>query len=166
MKHTINQRHCHWSESNPPVIQTSVCWCVCYLWAGLLRCCTNGLCALQKSCGGAACPPPAFSLSSCRKTGSRRAQLPQTAGPPLAAASPSQQTRPAAASCGAATQTSHLHRGWERQHISLWRGPKFSRIGQGMNSAGARLDRVYRHASSSETMVRPNELHSNTKQQP
>lgn len=83
--------------------------CVCYLWAAPLRCCTSDACVLWRRCGGAVYPPPASSLSSCSRTEPRRARLPQTAGRPIAAVSPSLRRRPAAASHLAAARVARLH---------------------------------------------------------
>lgn len=84
--------------------------CVCYLWAAHSRCCTRCVCVQQRHCGGAACPPPASSLSSCSGTEPHRARLLPTAVLLLAAASPSQQTHPVAATHLAAPHTPHLQR--------------------------------------------------------
>lgn len=80
-----------------------------YLLAAPLFCCTRGVSVPQRRCAGAACLPPASSPSAGSETEPRRARLPPTAGPPLAAVSPWRQTRPAAAPRRAAAGNSHLH---------------------------------------------------------
>lgn len=84
--------------------------CVCYLRVAPSGCCTRCLCVLRRRCGGAVCPPSVCSLSSCSRTEPRRAQLLPTAGPRLAGASPSPQTRPAVAPRLAVARTPQLHR--------------------------------------------------------
>lgn len=84
--------------------------CLCYLWAAPSGCCTRCVCVLRRHCGGAACPPPAFSLSSYTRREPHQARVPLTPGPQLASASPSLQICLAAAPHLTVGHQSHLQR--------------------------------------------------------